>query len=380
MPGRLDEVLAAIDAANAADPHLDSDGSVERPAALALRRADVRRARTGCSPEASEQLRIAARGQHVERWKLPRDAYPEGRAGYLGWRTEQGRRHARAGGAGFMEAAGYPRGRPHPSVGAFLRKQGLKRNSEVQALEDVICFVFLRFYFADFAAGARAGRARSHRRQDRPQDVARRTQPRRPRIRPVPRPRRGLRRLSRDRLRPGGPPPLRPPSAPAPAARCRRRHARGRVHRRRAVLVDEAVRQGHRPEPEPRSNTAGLGQQCSHVAAEAADRPCSTVTSAAWSAEERSGSARCRAAWRTARRRPSGGCRAAPAPRRPPGTRRAAPRSDRIATPRCPPAPPAPPDLERLPALGQRDSDALAARDSGRRSGRRRCAPRCATM
>ena len=37
-------------------------------------------------------------------------------------------------------------------VGSLLRKEGLKRNPETQTLEDVICFVFLRWYFADFAA------------------------------------------------------------------------------------------------------------------------------------------------------------------------------------------------------------------------------------
>ena len=37
-------------------------------------------------------------------------------------------------------------------VAALLRKEGIKRNPEMQALEDVICFVFLRWYFADFAA------------------------------------------------------------------------------------------------------------------------------------------------------------------------------------------------------------------------------------
>ncbi len=40
------------------------------------------------SPDASEHLRIAARGQHIERWTTPRRSYPEGRAGYLKWRKD----------------------------------------------------------------------------------------------------------------------------------------------------------------------------------------------------------------------------------------------------------------------------------------------------
>ena len=45
-------------------------------------------------PDASEPLQIAARGQHVERWKLKRADYPEGRAGYLTWRRDQALHHA----------------------------------------------------------------------------------------------------------------------------------------------------------------------------------------------------------------------------------------------------------------------------------------------
>ncbi|MFN3937678.1 MAG: DUF4202 domain-containing protein [Gemmobacter sp.] len=143
---RLAAVLAAIDAANAADPGQE-DG---RPAALVYGlRMSAELARL--VPEASEVLRIAARGQHVERWLLPRSAVPEGRQGYHAWRREQGRRHADRV-AGMMAAAGYPAA-DCARVGMLLRKEGLKRDAEVQALEDVACFVFLRWYFAGFAEG-----------------------------------------------------------------------------------------------------------------------------------------------------------------------------------------------------------------------------------
>lgn len=145
MPS-LDTVLAAIDAANAADPHAEPDG---RPAALVYgERMSQELARR--FPQASEHLSIAARGQHVERWKIARETYPEGRAGYLAWRVDQGRAHAERV-AGMMAEAGYAEA-DRARVGALLRKEGLKRDPETQALEDVICFVFLRWYFADFAA------------------------------------------------------------------------------------------------------------------------------------------------------------------------------------------------------------------------------------
>ena len=140
MSGLL-AALAAIDAANAADP-----GGADL---LYGQRMSEELARL--VPDASEVLQIAARGQHVERWLLKRAEFPEGREGYLLWRREQGRRHgARL--AGIMADAGYDAA-ACDRVGVLLRKEGIKRDPEVQALEDVICFVFLRWYFGPFAEG-----------------------------------------------------------------------------------------------------------------------------------------------------------------------------------------------------------------------------------
>jgi len=143
--GDLAQALAAIDAANAADPSLE-DG---RPAALVYgERMSAELARL--VPGADAVLQIAARGQHVERWLLPRGDYPAGKVGYLDWRREQARRHAvRV--AAIMAQAGFG-AEDQARVGVLLRKEGIKRDAAVQALEDVICFVFLRFYFAPFAA------------------------------------------------------------------------------------------------------------------------------------------------------------------------------------------------------------------------------------
>lgn len=140
MSDRLSRALALIDAANAADP--------KGEALVYGQRMSEELARL--FPGASEVLQVAARGQHVERWLLPRSDYPEGKAGYLDWRREQGRRHA-ARVAGIMAEAGFPAA-DCERVGVLLRKEGIKRDPEVQALEDVICFVFLKWYFSPFAA------------------------------------------------------------------------------------------------------------------------------------------------------------------------------------------------------------------------------------
>ncbi|MEM7318232.1 MAG: DUF4202 domain-containing protein [Pseudomonadota bacterium] len=145
MSKQTDAVLSAIDTANSKDPRLD-EGQPE--ALLYGQRMSAELARL--VPDASELLQIAARGQHVERWVLARVEYPEGRAGYLTWRKDLGAHHANRVGE-FMDDAGFGADEI-ATVGAMLRKVGIKRDPQVQALEDVICFVFLKWYFAPFAA------------------------------------------------------------------------------------------------------------------------------------------------------------------------------------------------------------------------------------
>jgi len=147
---KFTEVLKRIDAANAADPEAAMDGVASHPAALLYGWRMSAELVRFCA-EASELLRIAVRGQHIERWKLARASYPEGREGYLAWRRDQGRNHAERV-AGLMRDVGYARG-DCDRVSQIIRKEGIKRDAEVQVLEDVACLVFLRWYFAGFADG-----------------------------------------------------------------------------------------------------------------------------------------------------------------------------------------------------------------------------------
>ncbi|MBI4510922.1 MAG: DUF4202 domain-containing protein [Deltaproteobacteria bacterium] len=102
------------------------------------------------APDASESLRLAARCQHIRRWRIPRHEYPMDAAGYKRWRSTLGRFHADEAGR-ILEEVGYPVetiGR----VKALLQKKGLKTDAEVQVLEDAICLVFLENEFSDFAS------------------------------------------------------------------------------------------------------------------------------------------------------------------------------------------------------------------------------------
>jgi hypothetical protein len=142
---KLETALKAIDNANAVDPNQE-DG---KPAAL-LYGERMSEELDRLYPEATDPLKIAARGQHIERWITPRQSYPEGKTGYHAWRRDQARHHADRVGE-IMAEAGYS---PEEIEAAakILRKEGLKRDADEQALENVICFVFLKWYFAPFAA------------------------------------------------------------------------------------------------------------------------------------------------------------------------------------------------------------------------------------
>jgi hypothetical protein len=143
---QLIATLSAIDAANDADPDR-SEGSAAARLYGERMTDELLRVR----PDASDELRIAARGQHIERWKTPRQAYPEGREGYLAWRRDLGSFHARRVGE-IMGQNGYDQ-MSIDHVGRMIRKEGIKRDPDAQLLEDVICFTFLRWYFHPFADG-----------------------------------------------------------------------------------------------------------------------------------------------------------------------------------------------------------------------------------
>ena len=70
------------------------------------------------------------------------------RKGYLQWRTYLKKFHGEQA-TEIMQAQGYDPATIGKVVD-LLNKKNLKRDAEMQTLEDVICLVFLRFYFADF--------------------------------------------------------------------------------------------------------------------------------------------------------------------------------------------------------------------------------------
>jgi hypothetical protein len=145
---RLERALAAVDAANVDDPNTVDVGGVLRPKELA--HAELMTAWIERLVEApTDAQRLAARAHHLRRWVSPRDAYPEGRAGYLNWRRDQGARQAEEV-ATILEACGYGTVTIE-RVQAIIRKERLRTDPQVQAHEDALCLVFLQTQLLDLA-------------------------------------------------------------------------------------------------------------------------------------------------------------------------------------------------------------------------------------
>jgi len=146
---RFEAALRRFDDENFRDPNSETVDGKPQPRELAYAQW-----LTGwvlkLSPAASEELRLAARCQHLCRWKIPRNSYPMTRPGYLKWRADLKHFHAERSGE-ILRELGYP-----DSVVARVQELNLKKNfpndPEGRVLEDALCLVFLEHQLGDLAA------------------------------------------------------------------------------------------------------------------------------------------------------------------------------------------------------------------------------------
>lgn len=144
----LDKAIAGIDEKNSQDPTIEIYKDKEYPKELLYSHRMVQKL-IDFKPDAPEELQIAARAQHICRWQYPREDFPMDRIGYLKWRENLKKEHA-AITSGILEEAGYDEAFIK-RVAFLIQKKLIKKDSGTQLLEDVICLVFLEFYFEDFA-------------------------------------------------------------------------------------------------------------------------------------------------------------------------------------------------------------------------------------
>ncbi|MRI33541.1 DUF4202 domain-containing protein [Endozoicomonas sp. OPT23] len=141
---RLEKTLAAIDALHAQDPEQENGKAKEL-----IYAENMSGWLQKLNPNASDELQIAVRSQHLCRWEIARSEFPMDRPGYLKWRTELGKLHARKA-TEVMATEGFSE-ESYKQVESTVRKLGIKRNADAQTLEDCACLVFIETGFLPFA-------------------------------------------------------------------------------------------------------------------------------------------------------------------------------------------------------------------------------------
>jgi len=138
---------ALIDNANSADPNqVTADGKQWPKELLYSERMSDMLERY--NPEADDVMKLAIRAQHIERWKSPRNAYPEGRIGYLQWRKDLYKIQANTA-TELMRQAGFDEAGVE-RVWKAVAKKNIKGNADTQLLEDVTDLVFMEHYMLEF--------------------------------------------------------------------------------------------------------------------------------------------------------------------------------------------------------------------------------------
>tara|TARA_R110002051_G_scaffold256301_1_gene315400 strand:+ start:284 stop:874 length:591 start_codon:yes stop_codon:yes gene_type:complete len=137
-----------FDAANTLDPNTEIFEGIIYPKEV-LYGIRMTECLNEFDPNASEALQITARCQHICRWEIARESYRMNREGYLRWRQDLKKFHAKKA-SSILKEVGYDQATVD-KVTFLLEKKQLKKNEETQTLEDVICLVFLEYYFESFA-------------------------------------------------------------------------------------------------------------------------------------------------------------------------------------------------------------------------------------
>jgi hypothetical protein len=144
----FNKAIARFDEENGQDPNTELVDGKPHPRELvyAQRVTDWIRK---LAPSASEVLLLAARCQHICRWKIARNSYPMDRPGYLKWRTELKNFHAAKAGA-ILREVGFDEETVHKVQDLNLKKN-FPKDPECRVLEDALCLVFLEHQLADLA-------------------------------------------------------------------------------------------------------------------------------------------------------------------------------------------------------------------------------------
>ena len=145
---KFNNAIQLFDKANSSDPNTEYVNGKDYPKEL-LYAIRMTKKLNQIKPKASESVKLAARCQHICRWEIPRDSFEMNRNGYLNWRRELKKFHSLKA-SEILRQVGYDE-TLIDEVTFLLEKKQLKKNSDTQLMEDIICLVFLEFYFENFS-------------------------------------------------------------------------------------------------------------------------------------------------------------------------------------------------------------------------------------
>jgi hypothetical protein len=145
---KFTKAIQLFDEANALDPNKEIFNDKEFPKEL-LYAERMTEQLNKFAPNSSEALQLTVRCQHICRWEIPRDSYEMNRVGYLNWRKDLKDFHAKKA-SEILKSVGYD-AQTIADVEFLLLKKQLKKNADTQTLEDVVCLVFLEYYFLKFS-------------------------------------------------------------------------------------------------------------------------------------------------------------------------------------------------------------------------------------
>lgn len=148
--GTFNSAITLFDYANSLDPNQDQDENGNLcPRELLYSRRLYDMVMYLTLNKASLPLKLAARSQHIVRWKIPRTSYLTDKNGYLTWRASLKKFHATTS-CQILLQVGFEKN-IIDTVEELILKKNFPKDSDARTLEDALCLVFLKYQLAAFA-------------------------------------------------------------------------------------------------------------------------------------------------------------------------------------------------------------------------------------
>ena len=149
MSTKFEKAIAFIDQKNSEDPNTVIVEGTEFPKELLYSQRMTTKL-LDIEANASEELQIAVRAQHICRWSIKRKSYSMDKIGYFQWRNDLKKLHSELT-SEILNNVGYSEEFIN-RTSFLINKKLIKKDAETQTLEDVACLVFLQHYLEDFIA------------------------------------------------------------------------------------------------------------------------------------------------------------------------------------------------------------------------------------